>query len=302
MIAMERLPPVSGSGINPDASTKRYDYSLSPDTPVYPNSNFYPEEQALEIDVHEGMEVGVVLSGAQERHFDGLVFRVAPGDVWMCTAWETHGWRTTEPGTRDMVLIFRPEFLGDETLCQFSWLSLFAAPPGQRPRVTTPEVRAAVLGLGREVLKEFEQRRRGWEAAMRLDLLRLLLTLSREWRPPAHSNGQSRVSVGNLPRVMPALVLVHSRLSRRVTVAEAARSCGLSRAHFCELFRNTMGTSFGKFCLRARAGAAAKLLLSTELSTESIAERAGFTDGSHLHRTFVKQYGWTPARYREQHR
>lgn len=302
MVGMERFPPVSGFGIDPDASAKRYDFSLSPATPFHTNSNYYLEEQPLEIDVHEGVEVGVVLSGAQERHFDGLVFRVAPGDVWMCTPWETHGWRTTEPGTRDIVVIFRPEFLGDETLCHLPWLSLFAVPPSQRPRVTTPEVRAAVLGLGRELLKEFEQQRRGWEAAMRLALLRLLLTLSREWKPPAHSNGQSRVSVSNLPRVMPALVLVHSRLSRRVMVAEAAKSCGLSRAHFCELFRNTMGTSFGKFCLRARAGAAAKLLLSTGLSTESIAERAGFTDGSHLHRAFVKQYGCTPAQYREQHR
>ena len=302
MVRMERLPPVTGFGIDPGASARRYDYSLSADTPLYPNSNFYPEEQPLEIDVHEGLEVGVVLSGAQERHFDDLVFSVMPGDVWMCATWETHGWRTTEPGTRDVVLIFRPEFLGDETLCHLPWLSLFAVPPSQRPRTTTEEMRAAVLALGYELLKEFEGRRPGWEAAMRLDLLRLLLTLGREWKPPARPNGQPGVSASNLPRIMPALVRVHSRLLRRVTVAEAATTCGLSRAHFCKVFRNTMGMSFAKFCLRARTGAAAKLLLSTDLSTEAIADRTGFTDGSHLHRAFVKQYGSTPARYREQNR
>ena len=61
-----------------------------------------------------------------------------------------------------------------------------------------------------------------------------------------------------------------------------------------------MGLSFGMFCRRSRLGRVAQLLLSTDLSTETIAGEAGFADGSHLHRAFVKQYGCTPGVYRAQ--
>jgi len=67
---MESLPPVSGLGIDPVTRARRYDYSLSGATPLYANSNFYPQQTPLEIDVHEGTEVGVVLTGGQERQYD----------------------------------------------------------------------------------------------------------------------------------------------------------------------------------------------------------------------------------------
>ncbi|UCC68585.1 MAG: helix-turn-helix domain-containing protein [Armatimonadota bacterium] len=295
---MERLPAISGLGIDPVTRARRYDYSLTAGAPLYPNSNLYPEKTPLEIDVHEGIEVGVLLTGGQLRHYDDFTLPMQPGDIWLCAAWEPHGWQITAPNSSDVVLIFLPEFLGEETLGDLPWLSLFAAPASQRPRATRPSVRERALAIGHEMLAELQEQERAWESALRLDLLRLLLMLSREWQPPAPLEAQSRPLVANLPRIMPALVLVHSRPARRVTIAEAAQSCGLSRAQFCLIFRNTIGMSFGKFCLQSRLGFVAQMLISTDLSTEAIAEQTGFADGSHLHRTFVRHYGCTPGFYR----
>jgi AraC-like DNA-binding protein len=63
-----------------------------------------------------------------------------------------------------------------------------------------------------------------------------------------------------------------------------------------------MGTSFGQFSLRARLGYAAHRLLASDLTVEAIAQRAGFVDASHFHRTFVRHYGCTPRTYRERAR
>jgi AraC-like DNA-binding protein len=289
-------------GIDPVTRARRYDYSLTPAAPLYTSSNFHPEETPLEIDVHEGIEVGILLSGGQSRHYDDLVVAMQPGDAWLCASWEPHGWQVTRPRSRDVVLICLPEFLGEERLGDLPWLSLFAAPPRQRPRVTGPAMRERVLRLGHEMLAELQEQRPEWESALRLDLLRLLLTLSREWQPPGRFEEQSRIRASNLPRIMPALVLVHSRPARRVTIAEAARHCGLSRAQFCLIFRNAMGMSFGKFCLRSRVGFVAQMLISTDLSIEAIAQQTGFADGSHLHRAFVRHYGCTPGSYRVRRR
>jgi AraC-like DNA-binding protein len=59
-----------------------------------------------------------------------------------------------------------------------------------------------------------------------------------------------------------------------------------------------MGVSFGRFDLRRRLVEASRLLLSSGESVQSIAERCGFTDRSHLLRMFRRQYGKTPTEFR----
>ncbi len=132
---------------------------------------------------------------------------------------------------------------------------------------------------------------------LRLDLLRLLFELSRPWTPPPLVLDRGRSAPSNLANVMPALRLVHSHSARKVSVAEAAASCRLSRSQFCLVFRKVMGMSFGEFCVRARLALVAQRLLNSDASVQAIADQVGFTDASHLHRAFVRHYGDTPAVY-----
>ena len=256
----------------------------------------YPS--ALGTDMHQAFELGVLLSGRVDRHYEDLVIGVKPGEVWLCAAWEPHGWRATAPQAQELVLQFLPEFLGDEMFDNLSWLSLFSAPPAQRPRVTKPEMRKQMLAIADELRKEMRERGQGWLAAVRLAILRLLLAISREWKPGNQAEYRGPVRPGNLARVMPAVRLVYSRPARRLSLEEAATACGLSVTQFAYIFRQTMGLSFGKFSLRARLAYVGQLLLSTDLPVEAVAEVAGFSDGSHLHHAFARAYGCTPAHYR----
>ena len=299
---MERYPPVSGLGVGAGGPALRLDYGLTPSNPLYIGGNSFDQEMPLIVHVHEGIEFGILLSGQQERRFGDYVATINAGDTWLVTTWEPHGWRISSLGSTDVVLMFLPDFLGEERLGHLSWLSLFAAPPAQRPQVTSERMREEILALGWQIRHEMDEQRPGWQSAVRLDLLRVLLTLSREWKPPAKAEAHTRVRASNLPRIMPALVLVHSERGRRVSVPEAARACGLGRAQFCLIFQETMGMSFGRFCLRSRLGYVAELLLSSDLPTSALADSAGFADGSHVHRAFVKHYGCTPGQYRAENR
>jgi AraC-like DNA-binding protein len=272
----------------------------SADEPIVGQIAVRPGPSPLVVDVHDGMEVGIMLEGTAERHFQDFVVPGKPGDVWLCAMWEPHGRRVVSAHTENVVLQFIPEFLGEETIGDKFWLSLFAVDPTHRPWVSTPEVRAEALAIGDQMRREFEDRRRSWEYAVRLLLLRLLFTLSREWEPPASSVSAGR-SVG-LTRIVPALSLLRVPQPPRVGLADAADACGLSQSRFAVLFREMMGVTFAKFALRARLAYAAHRLLSTDMSVEDIAAEAHFTDASHLHRHFVRHYRQTPARYREQPR
>jgi len=279
------------------------EHRVGPSSPFVGWVGSYPRATALEVETHAGFEVGLVFGGQFERHCQDFAATLGPGDVWLNAAWEPHAWRVTAAGTRLAVFLFAPEFIADQVFESPWYLSLFSAPPRERPRVTTPEMRREMLLIGQRLAREAKERRRGWRAAAQLELLRLLHALRRDWEPTHHSDRERGVPVGNFSRIMPAADLVYSAhgMARRISLAEASSTCNLSVSQFRFMFHHTMGLTFGKFCLRARLAFASHLLLTADLSVDAIARRAGFTDGSHLHRMFVKYYGSTPATYR-QHR
>jgi AraC-like DNA-binding protein len=274
------------------------DYQLTPESPIHPILSTHPRPTPLLIDLHDGIEVGIMLRGKQERHYPDVVVELTAGDVWLQPMWEPHGWRAVVPDTENIVLIFLPPFLGEEMLGGISWLSLFAAPPQLRPWVRDHKLRTQALAVGREMAEEISTQPRGWLTAVRIGLIRLLFLLSRYWDPPAQPSEGIQITPSTLSRIMPAIALIQARRPGTVSVEEAAAACGLSRSRFGTIFRQTLGSSFGQFSLRARLGYAAHRLLTTNLSIDAIAQKAGFVDASHFHRTFVKHYGCTPREYR----
>jgi AraC-like DNA-binding protein len=159
-----------------------------------------------------------------------------------------------------------------------------------------------VMAIARELQREVESKRDGWECAVRLELLRLLFHLSRGWRYPGSAKARAITHPRSLSRIMPALALLHERTPRLVSREEAARACGLGRSRFTMLFHETMGVSFKTFRKRSRIAFAANMLLTSDLPLGTVAERAGFADTSHLHHSFVQEYNCTPGQYRRQGR
>jgi AraC family L-rhamnose operon regulatory protein RhaS len=87
-----------------------------------------------------------------------------------------------------------------------------------------------------------------------------------------------------------------------VSLDDAARSVGLGRRRFTELFREITGESWRKQVHRLRMEYASKLLASTERSVTAIAFECGFEELSHFHHTFKSVYGMSPLAHREKFR
>ena len=124
----------------------------------------------------------------------------------------------------------------------------------------------------------------------------------RQWSSPVRGPVTSDLYANYLPRLLPALTALRADPSRRLTVPQAATACGLARSQFSLLFRRVTGLSYGQFCLHARLVQAARELAASDRPIERLAVELGFTDASHLHRQFVKQYACTPAEYRRRFR
>lgn len=95
-----------------------------------------------------------------------------------------------------------------------------------------------------------------------------------------------------------ALRLLLSHISRDFSVAELARSCGLSRAYFARAFKVSLGLPPHRWLMRFRVERAQDRLERTSESIAEIALTCGFADQSHLTRVFHALIGTSPAAWR----
>jgi hypothetical protein len=281
---------------------KPLDHHLDAENPFWVAADEMVFPAPLEMHIHRGIEVGVLMSGAIEIQFDDLRLSVGPGDLWLVSMWEPHAWRPLEPGTNCLVVIFLPEMLDEMLPADFRWLEMFAAAPRDRPIELPEGVRAEVNATARCLWSEVRRGASHWDLMVRLHLARLLVALHRDWMPSVRHEELPRISATQLSRLMPALAMAsdnfRSKIGPRDAARACARACGLSASRFHHLFKEALGISFGRFRMRARLGHAAHRLLTSDTPVDAIAEETGFVDGSHLYRRFMAQYGCTPADYR----
>ncbi|MDH4179209.1 MAG: hypothetical protein OEV33_01760, partial [Armatimonadota bacterium] len=140
----------------------------------------YPEP--ILFDIHEAFEIGVLLTGCQERYFDDFQTDLTPGGFYLSPAWERHGWRTSAPHSHTLMIHFLPDFLGEEGFEGTSWLTLFALPARHRVYSDSPQTQERILTIAHDIMREIDAKRWGWLAGVRLSALRLLHVAWGEWR------------------------------------------------------------------------------------------------------------------------
>lgn len=100
---------------------------------------------------------------------------------------------------------------------------------------------------------------------------------------------------------VPAILRYIQSNYQTVTLAEAARFFNYSEAHLSRLIKKASGQNFSDIIKTIRLQKSVELLETTDKSISEIAEQMGYTDNSHFHKVFKKNYGVTPIQYRRKH-
>lgn len=108
----------------------------------------------------------------------------------------------------------------------------------------------------------------------------------------------SDVYAARSPVLREALRYMRENLMRPFGAAEIASSLNISRASFDRLFAAEIGHSAGEEIKRIRISKAKRLLRTTDLKLDAIAQQCGFCHSSYLVRTFKSSTGITPHAYR----
>jgi len=95
----------------------------------------------------------------------------------------------------------------------------------------------------------------------------------------------------------PAMRQMHGQLARSWTVAQLAKTAGLSRSAFFERFQRTVALPPMEYLLAWRMAVAKDLLRRHDLSVGEVAERVGYGSASTFSTAFSRHVGRAPGRY-----
>ncbi|MGE0325414.1 MAG: helix-turn-helix domain-containing protein [Polyangiaceae bacterium] len=104
------------------------------------------------------------------------------------------------------------------------------------------------------------------------------------------------------PKVMrleATLQYLKENFAEQLRLPDVARKAGFSVPAFSRVFKQATGTSFLAYVRAVRVEHAKRLLATTPLTTEQIAQASGFQSQHHLIRSFKKVTGDTPGAYRK---
>lgn len=89
---------------------------------------------------------------------------------------------------------------------------------------------------------------------------------------------------------------LHAHYADDVSLEDVAAIAGLSRFHFCRVFKKTVGITPGAYQTQLRIDQSRKLL-AQGFSIATVVEMTGFYDHSHFGWHFKRQVGTTPSHY-----
>lgn len=277
----------------------KLDHGVTKSVPVVLKHDTWGKTGRGQFDMHYEVELGIVVSGKMIRKHGTWEHLFTKGDIWFNSVWEPHGTEIIEVPIELLMFHIFPPALAQMNFPEnnyINWLSFFTCPIERRLTRLTKKLDfpLQIANLAIELIKK-EQQNPLYNLKVRQLMMELLIAVAEE--KPLEMK-QYRASYSEYAKINQAIKLVFAS-QEMVTFNQAVEESGLNRTHFAKYFKEFMGMSFAKFALRYRLGCAAKELQTSNFSIKEIASKWGFTDSSHFHRNFIKNYGITPTEYRD---
>lgn len=132
-------------------------------------------------------------------------------------------------------------------------------------------------------------------ARMELDLLgHMMIALM----TGMHDLKELPPSLAETHNIASAMRHIHDNLGSALSIAALADIAGLSRFHFCRVFKRATGLPVHGYVIEQRLAHARAMLEGTKQPISQIALEAGFASQSHLNAAFKRRFNTTPRAWR----
>ena len=248
---------------------------------------------------HEFVEL-VYISGGEGVHgIDGVEYAVRRGCLLLINYRQKHYFRTNSEMEYCDILL-DPEWISEKLiepenafeLLTLSGFAEFAQVDTGQPLLTfRGDARSRLERLIDDMLSEQKNREPGFETALKSQTNLLLCLVFRQM-----------VGAPQLPGALGPDFLRYLRehCAEKLSLEELSKSCFYNPSYLSRRFKEYFGLTITDFLSRSRLEKAEELLVSTNLSTDEIAQSCGFSSKNAFYRQFKELRGMTPGDFRRQ--
>ena len=153
----------------------------------------------------------------------------------------------------------------------------------------------------KEIVREFLEKKEGYELALRGLSYQLLTALLRGYTKTVPNQLELDIQYRRLMQIKPATTYMEKHLTEKITLDDLSKTTHLSPIHFSRVFKTVSGLPPMEFLNRMRVQKATQLLLQTDKTIAEIAMDSGFNDSNYFSRFFKKCRNETPSEFRQKY-
>lgn len=152
-----------------------------------------------------------------------------------------------------------------------------------------------------ECRRELWNKDYGYDIVVHNKICYLLMHLIRIWRSHGFNTDKAAFHSAESDSIHAITAYIDAHAGEALKVEDLADMCNMSYSYFAKNFKQYYGRSCKEYIEFIRVSKAADLLLFTDFDLSYIAQETGFSDSSHLIKTFRKWKGITPKQFKKQH-
>lgn len=254
---------------------------------------------------HAYIEILYCLSGEFKIVLDSVDFVLCCGDMAIINSMEVHHiFALSEQKNKYIVIRFHPELLYTtaESIFESRYVLPFTLQSSTHQKhFPSHEIQHTFIPeLLNQILREDEQKKYGFELAIRNHIGRIFLWILRHWHEKnVLLNLDSHLNTQSIQRLQTVFDYVDTYYMQPVRVAHVANLCNMSYSYFSRFFKEKMQQSFSDYVNFIRVTKASNLLTTTDTSVTDIGFSVGFSTTSYFIEQFKLHKKQTPLQYRK---
>lgn len=245
---------------------------------------------------HFECEMMLVTGGCAQVTVNQKIYALEPKSLLFISRLERHSFVVTQqPYSRYLVTLSDDLILSN--IKDIELTSIFIQRPKEFHHVVklSDQAFGTLLPLFELMRREYEKKQVFYISRSASIVVAILIELYRAH--PESFPSRSHIGMSNV--VLNAQRYINDHFDEKVTLEDIARQNFVSRHALSLAFKDTVGTTFKEYMLMFRITEAKKLLVTTDLSMEGIAERIGYGNVNNFLQIFKKKEGITPYQYRK---
>lgn len=251
---------------------------------------------------HYFMEIIYMLEGTAEMHADKETYIMNKGDMLLFHPQCVHSiYSLSNDDIKYAVLKFDINTLSTTSTYAPKFRSIFKSAYRKRWPVHFSSEQTAKMECERIFIsctEEMQKQSYGFDVMVKARLHELLVSIVRSWQEQEFVIDSDAWAEDAHYDIDSITEYIDAHMSENLQVADIAKECRLSYSCFAKKFQALYGMSCKEYMEMMRVYKVEELLLFTDFNLNYISQETGFSDCSHMIKSFKTHRGITPKQFR----